>query len=74
MSRDETLAFWIAAPGRGELRREALPSPGAAQASVRTLYSGVSRGTEAIVFSGHVPERSTCACGHRSRPGSSRRR
>jgi threonine dehydrogenase-like Zn-dependent dehydrogenase len=55
MSRDDTLAFWIAAPGCGELRREALPAPGAGDASVRTLYSGVSRGTEAIVFGGHVP-------------------
>src|SRR5665213_3251787 len=55
MSRDDTLAFWIAAPGLGELRREALPAPGAAQASVRTLYSGVSRGTESTVFGGHVP-------------------
>ena len=55
MSRDATLAFWIAAPGRGELRREALPTPGAGEASVRTLYSGVSRGTEAMVFGGHVP-------------------
>ena len=55
MSRDDTLAFWIAAPGRGELRREALPIPAAGEASVRTLYSGVSRGTEATVFGGHVP-------------------
>lgn len=55
MSRDDTLAFWIAAPGRGELRREALPVPAAGEASVRTLYSGVSRGTEATVFGGHVP-------------------
>jgi NADPH:quinone reductase-like Zn-dependent oxidoreductase len=55
MSRDDTLAFWIAAAGRGELRREALPAPGAGEASVRTLYSGVSRGTEATVFGGHVP-------------------
>jgi threonine dehydrogenase-like Zn-dependent dehydrogenase len=55
MSRDDTLAFWIAAPGRGELRREALPVPAAGEASVRTLYSGVSRATEATVFGGHVP-------------------
>jgi threonine dehydrogenase-like Zn-dependent dehydrogenase len=55
MSRDDTLAFWIATPGRGELRREALPAPGAGEASVRTLYSGVSRATEATVFGGHVP-------------------
>jgi threonine dehydrogenase-like Zn-dependent dehydrogenase len=55
MSQDDTLAFWIAAPGRGELRREALAAPQAQEASVRTLYSGVSRGTESIVFGGHVP-------------------
>jgi NADPH:quinone reductase-like Zn-dependent oxidoreductase len=55
MSRDESLAFWIAAPGRGELRREALAAPGAQEASVRTLFSGVSRGTESLIFGGHVP-------------------
>ena len=55
MSRHETLAFWIEAPGRGELRRELIPAPQAREASVRTLYSGVSRGTESIVFGGHVP-------------------
>jgi threonine dehydrogenase-like Zn-dependent dehydrogenase len=55
MSRDDTLAFWIAAAGRGELRREALPTPSAQEASVRTLFSGVSRGTESLVFGGRVP-------------------
>ncbi|HTV77562.1 MAG TPA: zinc-binding alcohol dehydrogenase [Steroidobacteraceae bacterium] len=55
MSRDDTLAFWIEAPGRGELRRESLPAPQALEASVRTLFSGVSRGTESIVFNGRVP-------------------
>ncbi|HTY48179.1 MAG TPA: zinc-binding alcohol dehydrogenase [Steroidobacteraceae bacterium] len=55
MSPAETLAFWVSAPGRGELRREVLPAPGAGAASVRTLFSGVSRGTEALVFSGRVP-------------------
>jgi threonine dehydrogenase-like Zn-dependent dehydrogenase len=56
MNPESTLAFWIAAAGRGELRREALPPPGALEASVRTLYSGVSRGTESIIFHGRVPE------------------
>ena len=55
MNRDSTLAFWVAAPGRGELRREAVPSPGTREASIQALYSGVSRGTEALVFGGHVP-------------------
>ncbi len=44
MGRDETLAFWIEAPGRGELRGERIPAPRVHEASVRTLYSGVSRG------------------------------
>ena len=55
MCRDDTLAFWIEAPGRGELRRERIPAPQTQEASVRTLYSGVSRGTESVVFGGHVP-------------------
>jgi threonine dehydrogenase-like Zn-dependent dehydrogenase len=55
LSRDDTLAFWIATPGHGELRREAVALPGALEASVRTLYSGVSRGTESLVFTGRVP-------------------
>jgi NADPH:quinone reductase-like Zn-dependent oxidoreductase len=48
-------AFWTTAPGRGELRHAPLPSATAGQTLVRTLASGVSRGTEALVFTGHVP-------------------
>jgi len=55
MSIDHALAFWISAPGRGELRREPLPAPGAGDVQVRTLYSGISRGTETLVFRGEVP-------------------
>jgi len=55
MSRDDTLAFWVAAPGRAELRPEFVPAPRAQEASVQALYSGVSRGTEALVFNGCVP-------------------
>ena len=48
-------AFWIAAPGRGEIRAEAVPSPSADEVLVRALYSGISRGTESLVFQGRVP-------------------
>ncbi len=48
-------AFWIVAPGRGELRDGPAPHPGPGQVLVETLYSGVSRGTEMLVFGGHVP-------------------
>jgi len=48
-------AFWVAEPGRGEIRAEPLRAPAANEALVRTLYSGISRGTEALVFKGRVP-------------------
>jgi len=48
-------AFWIAAPGRGEIRSDTLLSPSASDVVVRALYSGISRGTEALVFNGRVP-------------------
>jgi threonine dehydrogenase-like Zn-dependent dehydrogenase len=55
MAGDETRSFWVAEPGRGEIRTEQLRAPGAAEVLVRTLYSGISRGTEALVFAGAVP-------------------
>jgi threonine dehydrogenase-like Zn-dependent dehydrogenase len=48
-------AFWLRTPGQGEIRPVALPAPGAGDVVVRTLRSGVSRGTEALVFRGGVP-------------------
>lgn len=49
-------AFWVAEPGRGEIRTEALRAPGGDEVLVRALYSGISRGTEALVFNGRVPQ------------------
>ena len=49
-------AFWIREPGRGEIRTVQLPDPGPGEVLVRTLRSGVSRGTEALVFGGGVPQ------------------
>jgi 2-desacetyl-2-hydroxyethyl bacteriochlorophyllide A dehydrogenase len=51
----EDRSFWIVAPGRGEIRVETLPAPSADDVVVRALYSGISRGTEALVFQGRVP-------------------
>jgi hypothetical protein len=48
-------AFWVVEPGRGAIRAEPLPSHGPNDAVVRTLFSGISRGTESLVFSGRVP-------------------
>jgi threonine dehydrogenase-like Zn-dependent dehydrogenase len=49
-------AFWTTAPGHGEIREETLPTPAPHQVLVRALASGISRGTERLVFSGHVPQ------------------
>lgn len=52
----EAMAFWVVAPGRGEIRTERLASPGSAEVLVETRASGISRGTESLVFRGGVPE------------------
>ncbi len=52
----EATAFWVERPGVGALRHESLPQVGDGDVLVRTLYTGVSRGTETSVFGGHVPE------------------
>lgn len=48
-------AFWIVEAGRGEIREEILPTPGSDQLLVRARRSGISRGTESLVFKGLVP-------------------
>jgi threonine dehydrogenase-like Zn-dependent dehydrogenase len=53
--RRDADAFWIRSPGEGEIRSTALPVPGSDDVLVRTRYSGISRGTETLVFSGGVP-------------------
>jgi threonine dehydrogenase-like Zn-dependent dehydrogenase len=52
---DQARAFWVAEPGRGEIRGETLAAPAPGEVVVRALFSGVSRGTEALVFQGRVP-------------------
>lgn len=52
---DQAHAFWLRGPGHGEIRPVALPEPGSGDVVVRTLRSGVSRGTETLVFRGGVP-------------------
>ena len=48
-------ACWIEAPGRAAIRPESLAAPRDGEVRVRALHSGVSRGTEALVFRGEVP-------------------
>jgi threonine dehydrogenase-like Zn-dependent dehydrogenase len=48
-------AFWLRSPGEGEIRSATLPAPGPDEVLVRSRYSGISRGTETLVFQGGVP-------------------
>lgn len=48
-------AFWLNAPGNGELRSEQLPEPGPGEVVVRSMHSAISRGTESVVYGGRVP-------------------
>ena len=48
-------AFWLREPGRGEIRPVTLREPGPDEVIVRTMVSGISRGSETLVFGGHVP-------------------
>ncbi|HVK45341.1 MAG TPA: zinc-binding alcohol dehydrogenase [Micropruina sp.] len=52
----QATAYWTIAKGQGELRHEQLPEPGEGQVRVRTLASGVSRGTELLIHRHAVPE------------------
>jgi threonine dehydrogenase-like Zn-dependent dehydrogenase len=47
-------ALWYAGKGVVELREAALPPLGPGEARVRALYSGISRGTERLVFHGAI--------------------
>jgi threonine dehydrogenase-like Zn-dependent dehydrogenase len=49
-------AYWVAAPGRAEIRSAALPPAGPGELLVHAVASGISRGTESLVFRGAVPE------------------
>jgi threonine dehydrogenase-like Zn-dependent dehydrogenase len=53
--RHDALGFWLCEPGVGEIRPVALPDPGPDDVLVRTIRTGISRGTETLVFRGGVP-------------------
>ncbi len=48
-------AFWVTGPRRGELRNETLPALPDGWVRVQARQSGISRGSEALVFRGEVP-------------------
>jgi NADPH:quinone reductase-like Zn-dependent oxidoreductase len=52
----DATALWFEAKARCALRTAALPPRQEGELTVRALFSGISRGTEALVFNGQVPE------------------
>jgi NADPH:quinone reductase-like Zn-dependent oxidoreductase len=53
---DTAEALWYSRPGQAEIRQETLAPPGPHEVRVRALCGAVSRGTEALVLAGRVPE------------------
>jgi threonine dehydrogenase-like Zn-dependent dehydrogenase len=49
-------ALWFTSPGESSVSSVTLADPGPDEVLVRTLHSGISRGTETLVFRGGVPE------------------
>lgn len=47
---DDALVFWLREIGLGEIRPVPLPEPDPGDVVVRTLHSGVSRGTGTLAF------------------------
>jgi threonine dehydrogenase-like Zn-dependent dehydrogenase len=58
---DTAVAFYTVRPGLGELRTVKLPTPGPEDVLVKTMWTGISRGTETLVFRGEVPARQYAA-------------
>ena len=49
-------ALWYASPGQTEIRPVQLGPLSEGQVRVRTTHTALSRGTESLIFAGHVPE------------------
>jgi len=49
-------ALWYVGPGRAEIRQERLGPLGQGMVRVRALFGAISRGTEALIAAGKVPE------------------
>ena len=52
---DAARAVWFSAPGAVELRQESLGRPGAGEILVQAISSGISHGTEMLVYRGQIP-------------------
>ena len=48
-------ALWYVSPGQAEIRTESVAMPGAQEVRVAALFGALSRGTESLIWGGHVP-------------------
>lgn len=55
LDRKIARALWMEGPRLAQMRAAPLRKPAAEEALVATLWSGISRGTERLVFEGRVP-------------------
>jgi hypothetical protein len=55
VSQEKAQALWYVAPGRAEIRPEAVAAPADGEVRLHALHGALSRGTERLVFSGRVP-------------------
>ncbi|MCJ8520080.1 NADPH:quinone reductase-like Zn-dependent oxidoreductase [Pseudorhizobium tarimense] len=55
-SREGARSLWIERAGQAAIRTETLIPLQPSQVTVEALFSGISRGTESLVFHGRVPE------------------
>ncbi|TDH35232.1 zinc-binding alcohol dehydrogenase [Pseudohoeflea suaedae] len=53
--KDEAKSLWFPEAGACEVRSETIGGPAANELLVEMLYSGISRGTESLVFNGLIP-------------------
>ena len=55
-SKQLARSLWHVAPGTAEIQIETLSPPQDGYARIKTLYSGISRGTERLIANGAVPQ------------------
>ncbi|MEX2468758.1 MAG: zinc-binding dehydrogenase [Pseudohongiellaceae bacterium] len=48
--------LWFVEPAKVEIREQPLPPPGRGQVLLKTLYSGISSGTEMLAYRGQLPD------------------
>jgi len=56
MKTFETESFWINKKNNSCIKKHIIDAPGKSEALIKTIYSGISYGTEKIVYTGDVPK------------------